>query len=181
MEDYEIIALYWSRDEAAIRETEHKYGAYCHSVAMNILASRSDAEECVNDTWLKTWQSIPPKKPSVLRTYLGKITRNLSINRLKAMRRAKRNPDLVIAFEELSECIPIPEDTPDTCLCAYLDAFLETTEPLDRQLFMGRYWYGRTVAEMAPHYGLTPNAVSQRLKRTRQRLREFLEERGYTV
>ena len=148
---------------------------------MNILNNESDAEECVNDTWVAAWRSMPPKKPSVLRTYLGKLTRNLSINRLRERHREKRNPDLVIALSELAECIPVPEDTTDTQLCAYLNEFLEITPALDRQLFMGRYWYGRTVREMAPRYGLTANAVSQRLKRTRQALRAYLEERGYTV
>ncbi|MBE6558533.1 MAG: sigma-70 family RNA polymerase sigma factor [Ruminococcaceae bacterium] len=181
MKDHDIVDLYWARDERALTETQHKYGAYCHSISMNILDSHSDAEECVNDTWLKAWQTMPPKRPGVLRTYLGKLTRNLSINRLKERHREKRNPDLVVAFEELAECIPVPEDTTDELLCAYLNEFLEITPALDRQLFMGRYWYGRTVREMAPCYGLTANAVSQRLKRTRQALRTFLEERGYTV
>lgn len=181
MKDHDIVELYWARDERALSETQQKYGAYCHSVAMNILSNQPDAEECVNDTWLKAWQTMPPHRPSVLRTFLGKLTRNLSINRLKERHREKRNPDLVVAFEELAECIPVPEDTTDERLCACLNEFLEITPALDRQLFMGRYWYGRTVREMAPRYGLTANAVSQRLKRTRQALRAYLEERGYTV
>ena len=181
MNDHDIVELYWARDERAIAESQLKYGKYCHSISANILSNESDAEECVNDTWVAAWRSIPPKKPSDLRTYLGKLTRNVSINRLKANRRAKRNPDLVIALEELSECIPLPEDTTDERLCTYLNEFLEITPALDRQLFMGRYWYGRTVREMAPRYGLTPNAVSQRLKRTRLALKSYLEERGYTV
>ncbi len=181
MKDHDIVDLYWARDEQAIAESQRKYDGYCHGISMNILSNESDAEECVNDTWVAAWRSMPPKKPSVLRTYLGKLTRNLSINRLKERHREKRNPDLVIALEELAECIPVPEDTTDERLCAYLNEFLEITPALDRQLFMGRYWYGRTVREMAPRYGLTANAVSQRLKRTRQALRAYLEERGYTV
>ncbi len=181
MKDQDIVELYWARDERAIGESQLKYGGYCQSIAGNILCNPSDAEECVNDTWVAAWRSMPPKRPTVLRTYLGKLTRNISINRLKERHREKRNPDLVIAFEELAECISVPEDTTDTQLCAYLNEFLELTPALDRQLFMGRYWYGHTVREMAPRYGLTPNAVSQRLKRTRQALRAYLEERGYTV
>ena len=181
MKDHDIVALYWARDERAIAESQLQYGGYCHSISIQILRDPSDAEECVNDTWVAAWRSMPPQKPSVLRTYLGKLTRNISINRLKANRREKRNPELLVALEELSECIPVPEDTTDTQLCAYLNEFLELTPPLDRQLFMGRYWYGRTVREMALGYGLTPNAVSQRLKRTRQALRAYLQERGYTV
>ena len=181
MQDNDIIALYFERNQDAIRHTQNKYGSYCHSVSMNILNSRSDAEECVNDTWVRAWNAIPPHRPSVLRTFLGKITRNLSINRLKDIHRQKRNPDLLLSFDELSECISLPEDTTDTQLCAYLNQFLSVTDPFDRQLFVGRYWYGRSVGNMAKHHGLTSNAVSQRLKRTRQKLKAFLEERGYSV
>lgn len=181
MKDHDIVDLYWARNERAIEESQRAYGGYCHSVAMNILNHEPDAEECVNDTWLGAWNSMPPQRPSVLRTYLGKITRNLSINRLKARRRAKRNPDLEVAFSELEACISMPEDTTDHLLCSLLDEFLEGLDPTDRQLFMGRYWYGRSVSLLADGHGMTPNAVSQRLKRTRQKLRSFLEERGYRV
>ena len=181
MQDNDIIALYFERNQDAIQHTQAKYGAYCHSVSMNILNNRSDAEECVNDTWLRAWNAIPPQRPSVLRTFLGKITRHLSINRLKERHRQKRNTDLLLSFDELSECISLPEETTDTQLCAYLDEFLAITDSFDRQLFVGRYWYGRSVQDMAQHYSMTPNAVSQRLKRTRKNLKAFLEERGYSV
>ena len=181
MEDSQIVDLYFQRDQEAIRHTQSKYGAYCYHVSMNILSCHSDAEECVNDTWLRTWHAIPPHRPQVLRTFLGKITRHLSINRFKENRRLKRRRDLVVAFEELSECISLPEDTTDSTLCAYLDEFLAKLDAFDRQLFMGRYWYGRSVQDMAQYHGMTANAVSQRLKRTRQQLRSFLEERGYAV
>ncbi len=181
MQDNEIIALYFERDQEAIRQTQAKYGTYCHSISMNILRCSSDAEECVNDTWLRTWNAIPPQRPSVLRAFLGKITRNLSINRLRERHRQKRNSDLLVSFDELSECISLPEETTDEALCAYLNEFLAATDPFDRQLFVGRYWYGRSVQDMAAHHRMTPNAVSQRLKRTRQSLKAFLEERGYSV
>ena len=181
MKDQDIVALYHARDEQAIKESEDKYGAYCHSVAMNILNDRPDAEECVNDTWLRAWNSMPPHRPSVLRTFLGKITRNLALNRLSIRKADKRNPHLVIALEELGDCIPVPEDTDARELCAVIDSFLEITPKLDRQIFLGRYWFAHSVRTLAIHYGLTENAVSQRLKRTRAALRVYLLERGYQV
>lgn len=181
MKDQEIIALYHARDEQAIKESEEKYGGYCHSVAMNILNHRPDAEECVNDTWLRAWNAMPPHRPSVLRTYLGKITRNLALNRLSINRAAKRNRHLEIAFEELGDCVPAPEETDADELCGLINAFLEATPKLDRQLFLGRYWFAHPVRTLANHYGLTENAVSGRLKRTRAALRVYLTERGYDV
>ena len=179
--DQDIVALYFARDEQAIRESEDKYGAYCHSVSMNILHNESDAEECINDTWLRAWNAMPPHRPAVLRTFLGKITRNISINRLNSRRAAKRGGFLEVAFEELGECVPVPEDTSAEELCALLDSFLEQTPTLDRQLFLGRYWFAHSVKVLAKQYDLTENAVSQRLKRTRAALKTYLNERGYGV
>ena len=179
MKDHEIVDLYWARDERALTETQHKYGAYCHSISMNILNSEPDAEECVNDTWVAAWGSIPPKKPAVLRTYLGKLTRNIAINRLKSHKRKKRNAEFVMSLSELAECIPAPEEEDDSRLRDLLDEFLASVEPLDRKLFVGRHWYNRSVSVLAQGYGLSPNAVSIRLSRMRDKLRTFLKERGY--
>lgn len=179
MDDKSIVALYFARNQDAIKETHIRYGAYCHSIAEGILNSHSDAEECVNDTYLAAWNSIPPKAPQNLRTFLGKITRNISLNRLKASRRYKRSPELLISLEELSACIPAPDEAEDTLLASLLDEFLSAIDPLDRKLFVGRYWYGRSVKTLAEGYGMTPNAVSIRLSRTREKLKIFLQERGY--
>ena len=181
MNDNEIVALYWQRNEDAIRESETKYGSYCMTVSMNILSSRPDAEECVNDTWLRAWDAMPPARPSVLRTFLGKITRHLSIDRYRYLHASARNRDLEIAMSELGDAIPLPEDTDDYDLCALMNEFLEGLEPTDCRLFVGRYWHGYAVKVMAAHYGMTPNAVSLRLHRTRTALKAFLEERGCTV
>ena len=181
MDDKTIVALYVTRDQNAIIESAKKYGAFCHSISMNIVHNPQDAEECVNDTWLGAWNSIPPHLPASLRTYLGKLTRRISINKWKASRRAKRNSDLIIAFSELEDCIPAPEDTDEGVFCELIDRFLATEEATDRLLFVGRYWYNRSVGDMAAYYGLTANAVSGRLKRMRQRLRKFLEKEGYGV
>ena len=180
LQDHEIVALYHARDEAAIEHSRRSYGVYCTAIAMNILASEPDAEECVSDTWLAAWNSMPPKWPECLRTYLGKLTRNISINRFKAMHRERRSLSMTVAFEELEACIPAPDNTESETICAWLDEYLATLGQLDRQLFVGRYWYGYSVKAMARHYGLSANAATKRITRVREGLRRFLTERGYT-
>ena len=181
MKDSEIIGLYNQRDERAIYETDRKYGDYCMSISLGILRNRQDAEECVNDTYLRTWRSIPPKQPSVLRTYLGKLTRNLSIDRLRTRRRARRDSELTVSFEELEDILTAAEDTSERELTDLFNEFMETLPDTERRLFVGRYWYAYPVNRMAEAYGLTPNAVSKQLARTREKLRAYLEERGYKV
>ena len=180
MQDSQIIALYRARDEHAIEKTAEKYGDYCTSIALNILQNMQDAEECVNDTWVAAWNSMPPKWPQNLCAYLGKLVRHISINRLKALRRECRDATLTVAFEELEDCIPAPDDTDSAVICGWLDEYLGTLSRLDRQLFVGRYWYNHSVKELARHYGLTANAATKRITRTREGLRTYLTERGYT-
>ena len=179
MDDKSILALFMARDQSALSHTQKTYATYCLSIAESILQSHADAEECVNDTYLQAWRSIPPHNPKNLRTYLGKLVRNIAINRLRASKRQKRNPEFLISLDELAECIPAPEETEDGSLALLLDGFLATCDTLDRKLFVGRYWYGRSVKTMAEGYGMTPNAVSIRLSRTREKLKSFLQERGY--
>ena len=181
MKDREIIALYNRRDESAIQETQRKYGDYCMSISLGILKNRQDAEECVSDTYLHTWRSIPPKQPSVLRTFLGKLTRNLSIDRLRSMKRAKRSNDLTVSFEEIGDILAATEDTNEGELTDLLNNFLDALPDTERRLFVGRYWYAYPVNRMAEAYGMTPNAVSKQLGRTREKLKAYLAERGYTV
>ena len=178
MEDKEIIALYFDRDERAIRETADKYGDFCEGVAMGILGNRQDAEECVSDTYLRTWNSIPPKRPDSLKAFVGKIARNLSIDRLRHRHIARHDSDMEIMLSELEPYLPAQEEE-GSVLTDLLDGFLDGLDTLDRRLFMGRYWHGYTVARMAEHYGLTPNAVSLRLHRVREKLRDYLEKGGY--
>ena len=180
LQDHEIVALYHARDEQAIEHSQKQYGVYCQTVAMNILNSLPDADECVNDTWLAAWNSMPPQKPHSLRAYLGKITRNLSLNRLKALHREKRDARLTVAFEELDDCIPAPDETASQLICQWLDEYLGTLSREDRRLFVGRYWYNYGVKQMARHYGMSANAVTKRLARLREGLRAYLTERGYT-
>ena len=181
MKDTDIITLYNQRDERAIYETHRKYGDYCMSISLGILQNHQDAEECVNDTYLHTWKSIPPKQPSVLRTYLGKLTRNISIDRLRTRRRARRDSEMTVSFEELADILAATEDTNEGELTDLLNDFLVALPDTERRLFVGRYWYAYPVNQMAEAYGMTPNAVSKQLGRTREKLKVYLEERGYTV
>ncbi len=175
-----IIALYFARDERAIVETDRVYGKFCMRLSEGIVGNHADAEECVNDTYLKVWNTVPPKNPPSLKAYLSKIVRNLSINRYHANRAAKRNRDLEVALHELGECLPAPEEV-ESDLPRLLEAFLMSEEALNRKLFMGRYWHAVSVNGLAKHYGLTPNAVTKRLTRTREKLRAYLTERGYRI
>ena len=180
LNDFEIVSLYHARNEQAVEITQKQYGTYCHTVSMNILNSQPDAEECVNDTWVAAWNTMPPKWPQSLCGYLGKLVRNISLNRLKALRREKRDAALTVAFEELEDIIPAPDETESTVICEWLDEYLGTLPQLDRQLFVGRYWYNHSVKALARHYGMTANAATKRITRAREGLRDFLIERGYT-
>ena len=176
MNDEQIIALYFARDEQAITETEQKYGGLCQSIAMNILASTPDTEECLNDTWLKTWNSIPPQKPQKLSAFVARITRNLALNR----KRMRLSRVAEVSMEELADTISAEEDRAEE-LMTHINAFVGTLEPLDRDLFVGRYFFTCSVSHMASKLGLTPNAVSLRLRRIRERLRIYLEKEGFNT
>ncbi len=180
MEDREIVALYMARDERAIEVSADRYGRYVMGISMQILQSMADAEECVNDTWLKAWNTIPPQDPPSLKMYLGRLVRCLSIDRWRMLRRGKRNRDLEVALDELTGCAPA-EEVGESALTDALNAFLDGLEPLDRKLFMGRYWHVYSVKRLAAAYGLTEGNVSVRLHRLRERLREHLLERGIKV
>ena len=186
MTDHEIIELYFARDERAISETANAHGAYCFGVAMRILQSHPDSEECVNDTWLRAWNTIPPKRPSVLRTYLAHIIRNLAISRYRRDHAAKRSHAPDTPIHELAECLPDPDGSPaDAAASAELrqalNDFVAGLDELDRKLFVGRYWHLYPVSVLANAYNLSPNNTSVRLHRTRERLRVYLTERGFTV
>jgi RNA polymerase sigma-70 factor (ECF subfamily) len=182
LNDQSIIDLYFARDEKAILETERAHGEFCMGVSMSILRNRQDAEECVNDTWLRAWNAIPPTLPRSLRAFLCKIVRNLSIDRYREKRNALPVVELEAAMAELSACIPAEAEREGAAaLTDLLDRFLRTEEEVDRRLFLGRYWHGASVAELAQGCGMTPNAVTKRLGKTRERLRVYLTERGYSV
>ena len=180
LHDHEIVDLYHARDEYAIEVSQKQYGAYCHTVSMNILNSPPDAEECVNDTYLKAWNTIPPQKPFSLKDYLGRLVRHLSIDRYRAMRRAKRNIHMTEALDELTMISPeTAADNP--ALTEALDDFLGKLTPTDRALFLGRYWYFYEVDDLARAYGMTANTVYVKLHRMRERLHKHLTERGFKL
>ena len=180
MNDQDIIALYFDRNEQAIAETDKSYGKACMQVSMNILQSRPDAEECVNDTYLKTWNAIPPTRPDSLCAFVCRIARNLSLNRLRDLRRERRDRDMTLPLDELENCIPASmEDASD--LAELLNGFLADLEESDRVIFMGRYWFSYPVEELAAAVKLAPKTVYKRLTKTREHLRAYLAERGYRV
>lgn len=180
LSDAEIVTLYFARDEQAIQRTDEKYGPFCHRLALSILSDSRDAEECVNDTYLKAWNSIPPTRPNSLQAFLGRIVKNISINRYHENKAKKRNRDFDLSLEELAECIPAPDEAADA-LPALLNEFLGQLPAAERKLFVGRYWHGYSMEALATAYGLTVNAVTLRVSRTRRKLRAFLTERGYTL
>ena len=180
MNDQDIIDLYFARNEQAIAETDKRYGKVCMQVSMNILDSRPDAEECVSDTYLKAWNSSPPTKPASLCAFVCRITRNLSLNRLRDLRREKRNREITLSLDELEPCIPAAmEDAGE--LSALLNGFLEGLDETNRVIFMGRYWYSYSIDDLAERMGLTEKAVYMRLHKTRERLRAYLSKRGYRI
>jgi len=183
MEEKEIIELYWARSERAIRETAKKYGKFCHSIAYNILASHPDSEECVNDTYLHTWNAIPPTRPENLSAFLGKITRNLALKRYERDRAQKRGGgQVMLALEELGECIPDPEgldrQMEDRELACLLNRFLAGLNGENRKIFLRRYWQFCTVKEIAALYGISESKVKMSLMRTRGKLKSYLEKEG---
>lgn len=186
MDDNQIIELYWARSENAITETSDKYGKYCHCIAYNILRNHEDSEECVNDTYLKVWEIIPPHRPERLATFLGKITRNLSLNRYEQYNAKKRGAGQInLALEELEECIPSSNNVEriidDMELTDIFNHFLSKLTPETRKLFMRRYWYLNSVKEIAEAYGITESRVKVSLFRTRKKFKLFLEKEGINL
>jgi len=184
MEDQGIVTLYWQRNERAIEETAAKYGAYCHSIAFHILGNHADAEECVNDTYHSAWKSIPPNRPAVLSTYLGKITRRISFKRWRSRDAQKRGGgELTLSLEELKECIPDRTSVDDGLMAAELsktiDAFLLTLPANDRRVFVRRYWYCLSIAEISLEFGYSQSKTESILYRVRKKLLARLIKEGY--
>ena len=184
MEDAAIVALYWARDEQALAETATKFGAYCRKIADNILHSAHDVEECENDTWLAAWNSMPDNRPARLAPYLGRITRNLALDRLDKATAQKRGSGQTFApLDELAECVAAPGSVEDTFDAAetgrLISEFLRTLPEGTRNIFLRRYWYCDATADIAARYGLTESKVRVTLHRTRGKLAAYLQkERG---
>ena len=179
MSDEEIISLFFARDEQALVYTEAKYGPYCFALANAILPIREDAEETVSDTYLKAWQTIPPKRPSVLRTFLAKITRNLAFSRWRNLTAQKRGSGaLPLVLEELEECVGAGEDKELTRTIA---AFLDALPKRDANVFLRRYFFLEDASAISARYGLRRDAVNQSLSRTRKKLKAHLIQEGYAL
>lgn len=184
MDDEKIIELYWARSVEAISETANKYGAYCQKIAYNILANIQDTEECVNDTWLGAWNAIPPHRPQVLKTFLGKITRRLSLMKLRSQNRLKRGSGNVeIALEELADCVGSADSAEayfeEKELTRAINAFLSSLKETERDLFVCRYWYFASIVELSKRFGFSESKTKSMLFRTRNKLRAYLQEEGY--
>ena len=183
MEDREILELYFARDEDAIVRTCEKYGGYCYHIAANILPAHEDAEECVGDTWLRTWNAIPPARPDPLRAFLGRITRNLALSRWRHDRAAKRGgAEATLVYEELADCLSggtEPESVAEAeALADAVNTFLASLKPRERSVFLARYWYFASIREIARRTGKTEGAVKSSLLRTRRRLYDYLNGEG---
>ena len=186
MEDREIVNLYWERNSNAIKETASKYGGYCKMIAENILGNNEDAEECVNDTYLNTWNSIPPSRPNVLSTYLGKITRNLSFDKFRHTHADKRGGgEIEVVLEELGECVSgadsVEQEIEKEELVREINNFLDTLSQKKCNIFLCRYWYAIPVSEIATRFGMSEGNVSVTLNRIRGKLKIYLIERGYDL
>ena len=186
MEDTAIIDLYWDRDERAIEETDRKYGNYCYTVADNILRSREDAEECVSDTWLRAWNSMPPQRPSILRAFLAKITRNLAFDRYRARSAAKRgNGTMEAVLDELAECADTSgnwdavEAYEAKELGEAIGRFARELPDKEARLFVRRYFFSEATSDIARRYQMTENNVTVSLSRIRKKLRKHLTEGGF--
>ena len=184
MHDQEIVEVCWSRSEHALSEMAEKYGSYCYSIAYNILASREDAEESVNDAYLAAWSTIPPKRPVILSTFLGKLTRRISIDCLRKRTADKRGGgEIDLVLEELDGCIADRQNVESTYiykeLVTTIDCFLQTLTQTERNIFLCRYWYMDSIKDIALFFGFSPSKVASMLYRLRRKLRVQLEREGY--
>ena len=186
MDDKAIIDLYFARDQRAIQATAQAYGAYCASIAQRILDDRGAAEECVNDAWLKCWQSIPPQRPRSLKSFAGRIVRNLALSALRAETAQKRGGGQVrLALEELGEAVSgagTPEGALDRqAFRAALDGFLAGLPERNRNLFLRRYWYLDSVEALAKRFSMSKTQVTTTLHRLREKLRVHLQQEGFEL
>lgn len=185
MQDCEIVDLYWARSENAISETDGKYGRYCRKIAMNIVANNEDCEECVNDTYLSAWDSMPEERPNLLAPFLAAIVRNHSLDLYRKNHSLKRGAgQTALALDELIEVAggADTEDAVDEILLArHINTFLDRLDKQSRQIFVRRYFYIDSLSDIADAHSMSESAVKSQLFRLRQKLKEFLEKEGYEL
>lgn len=184
MEDIQIIELYWSRNQSAISESSAKYGQMLQYISRGILSNHEDSEECVNDTYGKAWETMPPQKPNSLAAYLGRITRNISINRWHE-NHAKKRGGANILLSELSECIPsshsVEAEIEASDLTAVITRWLYSLSQDERVLFIRRYWFSESLGSLAEECLTTPNKLAGRMYRLREKLKSTLEKEGVSL
>lgn len=185
MEDSKIIDLFWERDEEAIRHTEMKYGAYCHTIASNILSIKEDAEECVNDTWLRAWNNMPPQRPINLRIWLGKVVRNCALNLWDKNHAKKRYHGIDSLFEELADCLSSDDNAVQALevkeLNLLINDWLKTLSASDRALFIRRYWGAESLSVLAKDWHISSAKLAQKMYRLRRELRSVLQKEGVNI
>ena len=185
MDDSKIIELFYERSEQAIVELSKKYGDTCHKIAFNILKNDLDAQECVNDTYLGAWNTIPPQRPNPLRAYICRIARNIAIKRYHQNTAKKRNSYYDVALDELEDCLSsgnsVEDEVSTAELTKMIDDFLDGLDKTNRVMFVRRYWFSESVSEIAALFNMNSHTVTVRLSRTRERLRRYLIERGVTI
>lgn len=183
LNDSSIIELLRKRDERAVSELKLRFGALCMGIACSILSQREDAEECVNSAWLDVWDSIPPDEPDDLKAYVCRIVKNNAIDRLKYNNAAKRSPQFAMSLDELGECIPDRNNTENEISAEHLgrsiSSFLRKQKEKHRKVFVKRYWYGESVAQIAKEYGMNEKTVATYLFRTRKKLKDHLKKEGF--
>ncbi len=186
MDDNAIIELFWARDEGALRETQSKYGGYLYTIACNILANNEDSAECVNDTYMKAWQTIPPNRPVKLSAYLGAIVRNLAITVFRRRGNLSNGgSQYALSLDELEECVSGGETPPDKAearlLGRCISAYLRTLSPQTRDIFMCRYYFCDSISDIAGYFGSSETKIKSSLFRTRKGLKEYLKKEGFDV
>ncbi len=186
MTDAELIALFWERSESALSETQRKYGGYCRRVAENVLGSREDAEECLNDALYAAWNAIPPERPDSLSAFLAKITRNHALTRLRSRRRQKRGGgETEILLSELSDCVPTGDFADKLIdgrfLGEVISGFLKSQSEVNAAVFTERYFYCKTIAEISRESGFSKSKITAILFRMREKLKLALSENGVDI
>lgn len=181
MEDRQITELFFERSEQAVFELSEKYGKLCRRIALNILGDPQDAEECVNEALLAVWNNVPPERPDPLRSYVCRIVRNIALKRYKANTAAKRNSAFDLSYDELADCLPVHtiDDALDSAeMAESIDHFLGALDPVNRAVFLRRYWFCDSISDIAGDLGITEHNVSVRLSRIRSKLRKHLKTEG---
>ena len=182
MDDQSIVELYLQRDENAIKESRNKYEAYCYRIAMNILSVAEDVEECINDTWISVWNRIPPVIPKSLKAFLGKLVRDISLSRYRAVHAKKRYNGIELILDELAECIPSEQDIQKSLeqkeLSETVNGWLDSLPQEDRVLFVKRYYYGETVKQLSEMQSCTENQMAQKMMKLRNKLKAHLLSGG---